>query len=222
MRNDTKQASRIWRFRQKRVWIEGLVAVVIGVAMLILIERIAQWGKYQGWTVYHSPDSSLASDFIGTLAVDVQDWVWVGTNDGLSVLDPDGNWATYTKANSGLPSDSVPTLAIDGQGRVWTNAGVRLSVLDPDGSWTTYKSLPKEMAWSGRRVDALAVDRHDRVWAISGVGLGVLGPDGRWETYHPNPLDFGASHSRSGSPAHSLAGPSVGGNRRQWPERAGP
>jgi ligand-binding sensor domain-containing protein len=133
---------------------------------------------------------------VRALAIDSQDRVWVGTDHGVSVLEPDGRLTTYTPENSGLGGDWVEALAIDSQYRVWVatrnflGAGKEtysLNVLESDGRLTTYTSKN----WLGDHITALAIDSQDRVWMATMSRLNVLESDGRLTTYTPENSGLG-------------------------------
>lgn len=68
---------------------------------------------------------------INTIAVDKQDQIWVGTDDGLFRLDTAGNWTAFNESNSGLPSNWVKKVLMDPQGQVWVATYKGLSMIDP-------------------------------------------------------------------------------------------
>jgi len=60
------------------------------------------------------------SDFITTVAPDTGDIVWVGTNQGLALLDArTGTYTWYSTQNSQLPANLVSPYAVTPDGRVW-------------------------------------------------------------------------------------------------------
>lgn len=92
--------------------------------------------QMRNWTVYDTANSNLPSNAIRALAVDKQEQMWAGTENGAAVLR-DSQWVTYTMANSGLVSNMVNAIAVDDLGRVWFGTDAGISVKDGE-EWSTY------------------------------------------------------------------------------------
>jgi len=70
------------------------------------------------WAVYNINNSGLLNNNINSLAIDNQDFLWIGTDGGLFIYN--GNyWTSYTTSNSNLPSNMVKALAIDNLQNIW-------------------------------------------------------------------------------------------------------
>jgi ligand-binding sensor domain-containing protein len=88
------------------------------------------------WTTYDVPQWGRLSnpefydDEINSLAMDKQGRLWIGTWDGLFVLDSNGNWLAYTHVNSGLDPDYIKALTVDDSGRLWMATFHEVIVLD--------------------------------------------------------------------------------------------
>ncbi|MCK4416946.1 MAG: T9SS type A sorting domain-containing protein [Candidatus Latescibacteria bacterium] len=67
------------------------------------------------WLVFDTDNSELPDNYIRSLAIDVQDNLWIGTGyGGLAKFDGE-NWLVYD-----IGSYDVRALAIDTQGKIWT------------------------------------------------------------------------------------------------------
>jgi ligand-binding sensor domain-containing protein len=92
------------------------------------------WGyglfRYDGnsWIGFDSSNSNLPSNFINALAIDAQNQLWVGTNDGLAVFNG-SIWKIYNSANSPLPSDYIGSLTVSSTGKIWIGTPSHISVL---------------------------------------------------------------------------------------------
>ena len=96
---------------------------------LNLLDR--RTGRFQHFQHRAGDGSSLPTDAVHSLYVDVAGALWVGTHSGLSQLQPDGqSFRTYTTRN-GLPSDVVYAIANDRQGRLWLSTNNGLAAFDP-------------------------------------------------------------------------------------------
>jgi len=132
-----------------------------------------------GWRVYRFPVYDLVLSEGGE--------AWIGGENGVRVLFPDGHSVEYAFSDMGPQTEYpdishlVVSLAIEDSGRIWvgTDYGV-LRDLGPEGTWGLHM-LP---ILQGQSVSALAVDEADRVWVgTSRSGLNVLSPDEAWTQY---------------------------------------
>lgn len=106
--------------------------------------------------------------------------VWVGTEEGIVVLE-EGQWSRLDDDGSlGLDEVFVSALLLDSQDRIWVGTwgeGIRLF---EDGEWTTYGTdhgLPDDRIWT------FYEDSAGRVWVGSKGGVVVFEEDGRRTVY---------------------------------------
>jgi ligand-binding sensor domain-containing protein len=143
-------------------------------------------------THYYTGNSSLQSDYIqGGIAVDTNNNIWVGTDQGVAKFNG-STWTSYTISN-GLPSDNIICITVDKYNNVWVGT-------DGDGiakyngsTWTTYTQHS-----TNNNVDSLcdnsihyiAGDINGDVW-FGSWGSGVSKLNGTtWTTYKTGlPLD---------------------------------
>jgi gliding motility-associated-like protein len=86
------------------------------------------------WTMYNRSNSPLPNDTIMYLQGDIQNRIWVATNNGLARFDGT-NWTVYTTANSPLPNQAILSIAVDALGNKWIaspDALVRFNEITPD------------------------------------------------------------------------------------------
>ncbi|MCL6100787.1 MAG: PEGA domain-containing protein, partial [Bacteroidetes bacterium] len=80
--------------------------------------------KFDGssWQTFRTTNSGLGGNFVLSLAVDVQNKIWIGTNAfGISVFDGK-NWQVYNMSNMKLSlnvGNGVNSIAVDNSGIVW-------------------------------------------------------------------------------------------------------
>jgi ligand-binding sensor domain-containing protein len=84
-----------------------------------------------GWTVYNSRNSDLASDAVRDILIAHDGVVWFATKNGLSVLS-NGAWSTYYATN-GLPSNGITNLLLIDD-LLWLSTNRSLGVLDTAGT----------------------------------------------------------------------------------------
>lgn len=119
-----------------------------------------------GRMVYEAPaaDSPLRTAY-SRMLVDARDRVWVGSNEGLVIRQPDGTMHAASKAFGLPPGDAWPYQGADGT--LWVVAQDSLYRLDGDTLVLVHK-----LTGAGR-VTALLQDRHGDLW-IGTESAGVL------------------------------------------------
>jgi len=119
-----------------------------------------------GRTVYEAPaaDSPLRTAY-SRMLVDARDRIWVGSNEGLVIRDPDGAMHAASKEFGLPPGYAWPYLAADGT--LWVVAQDNLYRLEGD-QLVLVHTLP-----GAGRVTALLQDRHGDLW-IGTESVGVL------------------------------------------------
>lgn len=144
-----------------------------------------------GWTHYSSADG-LAGNFANDLAIDSRGWVWVATDDGMSVFDGQ-SWRTYGLTD-GLPSQNVKTIAIDPQGQVWCGTDKGLARFTGQG-WTSWNTTSGLIADDVR---ALYIGPNGVVWYGAPEGAGYF--DG--QQWYKITTESGLSSNEIHAPRH--------------------
>jgi diguanylate cyclase (GGDEF)-like protein len=119
-----------------------------------------------GRTVYEAPaaDSPLRTAY-ARMVIDARDRIWVGSNDGLVIRDPDGTVHAASKEYGLPPGLAWPYMAPDGT--LWVVAQDRLYRLQGQALVLVH-TLP-----GAGRMTTLLQDRHGDLW-IGTESLGVL------------------------------------------------
>ena len=134
---------------------------------------VARWDRktdrFQHFT--HDPldPASLASDKVRTLLIDKAGRIWVGTEDGLDVLDPLTHRARHFRHVDGdarsLSSSRIFALHGDSRGRLWvgTDGGLSLYDTTTDG-FVNFDLRADKNAPNDARVRAIRADREGMLW----------------------------------------------------------
>ena len=137
------------------------------------------------WNNYTTSNSSLPSNYVGTIAVDNNNVVWLNCRDprypdkmgaefGLGLTRFDGStWKTYNRATSPLPSDCFWDVQVDADNRIWiaTAGDVGLVCFD-ETTWTTYDTDNSGIALNEGTKITLDPKR-DLIWLTQYPGLGL-------------------------------------------------
>lgn len=119
--------------------------------------------------------SSLAENFITSLALAPDGSLWVGTqDDGVDRFDPDTGRFTHHVHDAGAPGslgdDEVFTVMVDRQGRLWVGTDKGLDRLDkPNGPFHHYHTGSTQP--NGDRILTLYQDAAGQVWVGSDHGV---------------------------------------------------
>jgi ligand-binding sensor domain-containing protein len=116
------------------------------------------------WTIY-TPAAGLLSDYVTALAVDAQDHVWIGTEQGLAQFDGK-SWTSFTTAN-GLPHNHVTDLASTPEGGLWVTTDGGGAVYYDGQAWTNLLTV----GIADRVVNALAEGQDGSIWAATAGGV---------------------------------------------------
>ena len=124
-------------------------------------------------------EPTLSDNLIYAILVDSKDRVWVGTNNGLNLLEPGEDKFLILKSEpgnrQGLASNTVRTIMEDSEGRIWIGmvGGGVAQFNETDGSFKTYT---ESEGLSGDDVTALRVDKNGRIWVGTHNGISILDP----------------------------------------------
>ena len=137
------------------------------------------------WSNYTTSNSSLPSNYVGAIAVDNNNVVWLNCRDprypdkmgaeyGLGLTRFDGNtWTTYNSNNSPLPSDCFWDVQVDADNRLWIATAGDVGLVCFDGTeWTTYDTDNSGIALN--EVTKITLDsKRDLIWLTQYPGLGI-------------------------------------------------
>ncbi|NJN26674.1 MAG: hypothetical protein HC819_12200 [Cyclobacteriaceae bacterium] len=142
-----------------------------------------QSGQYQH---YLSADSAnaLVNNNILSLLIDSRGWVWAGTDQGLSVFDPQKQNFKHIAMDRqypgrGIVGNFVRKIIEDKQGNIWIGAAGLNSGIScynsQTGGFSHYQNIAGEdQSLINNGVFALAFDDEGRLWAGTDEGLDVI------------------------------------------------
>lgn len=173
-----------------RVWIGTDYA-------LNVVEPDSSWIIYTGthdgiWTK-STNDSKGAR--IQAVAIDKLERTWVGTLDGLYVLDSNGQWTTYDeKSKTVYEHYTSSAIVIDRFNRICAANNDGLRVFLPDGTKIFYTKENSELP--DDYITALAEDRQGNIWVGTRTkGIAVIDPNGQWRLHQVNDSQNGLTEN---------------------------
>jgi len=138
------------------------------------------------YTFRHFLQGNLSQQEIRIIRSDKNNWMWVGTDDGVCVFHPDSiiqnpsHFYRYTYENNYLPGNEVKAIHYDSQGRIWLGTmGGGISVCTPKDDYanlhfthyTTADGLINNMLLS------IIEDQEKKIWITTGYGISRLDPE---------------------------------------------
>jgi ligand-binding sensor domain-containing protein len=88
-------------------------------------------GNY--WYVYHTGNTDIPSNTVGSIVCDADGLLWIATNRGIASFDKNSKWEILNKYNSELPSDQINYMNFDNKGNLWISTNVGLVVYRKGG-----------------------------------------------------------------------------------------
>lgn len=127
---------------------------------------------------YNDLKHSISSDWVFSVCCDNKDRIWVGSVDGISVIDKKNSFITSYKANNGKPlslsNNIVLSILQDSKGKIWcaTNYGLNLYLPEKDGFkvYTSKNGLPND------NVTGIIEDKRSDLWITTYKGLSRYNP----------------------------------------------
>ncbi len=126
-------------------------------------------------------NEGILNNRIRAIAFDDQDQRWVGTSDGITVLDDQDQFSTNHTTMFTLPApdtlNPIEDVKVDGYGNVWVGVYVDYLVTEGgicayDGSgWVDYDVSDGLV---GPVVRALAIDDNNNVWVATSTGVSKI------------------------------------------------
>ena len=129
--------------------------------------------------------------FIHTFCEDDQNNIWIGTEDGISILNKKDDKITriISDENSGnrLLSNSINCIYKDNAGSMWIGTNVGVNFYNPLSSQFTWikKQYNHPLSLSENQVLSILKDRNNNTWVGEVNSLDKINPDGKTITRYP-------------------------------------
>nr|WP_181716104.1 hypothetical protein [Flavobacterium sp.]QJS06628.1 two-component system sensor histidine kinase/response regulator [Flavobacterium sp.] len=126
------------------------------------------------WTVFTQQNSELPWDMTRAVANDLENNIWIGTDNGIVKIN-NGKWEHFNSKNTSISSpaynknetQSVRNLEVDKSNNKWFIAGWDVYKYDNNKSWTKYDSINSPINWARK----IFVDHSNNVWFTSWDGV---------------------------------------------------
>ncbi len=182
---------------ENRAWIANGDFFGGGLNVLSAGEKAGEAGDDQ-MTTFTMQNSGLPGHFVTSVAIGLDQDLWVGTTTGAAHLGygaspfrkQDDLWTTYTTANSGIAANHIRGIALDAAGNAWFSLATGgVSVHTTTDEWVTFS---EEDGLVFNAVNAVAVDLDGNLWfGTDGEGISVLNSGGtiadksddQWRTF---------------------------------------
>lgn len=127
----------------------------------------------KSWTVFTQQNSELPWDMTRAVANDLDNNIWIGTDNGIVKIN-NGKWEHFNSKNTSISSpaynknetQSVRDLEVDKTNNKWFVAGWDVYKYD-NKNWTKYDSINSPINWARK----IFVDHSNNVWFTSWDGV---------------------------------------------------
>ena len=127
----------------------------------------------KSWTVFTQQNSELPWDMTRAVANDLDNNIWIGTDNGIVKIN-NGKWEHFNSKNTSISSpaynknktQSVRDLEVDKTNNKWFVAGWDVYRYD-NKNWTKYDSINSPINWARK----IFVDHSNNVWFTSWDGV---------------------------------------------------
>lgn len=125
------------------------------------------------WTLFTQQNSELPWDMTRAVANDLDNNIWIGTDNGIVKIS-NGKWEHFNSKNTSIPSpaynknqtQSVRNLEVDNSNNKWFIMGWDVYKYD-NKNWTKYDSINSPIKWARN----IFVDRKNNIWFTSWDGI---------------------------------------------------
>ena len=138
----------------------------------------------------YTTDDGLINNTVNCLAIDVDDNLWFGTQEGVSFFDGI-NWTNFdVNSHPNLVSNTITAIAVDRDNNLWVGTDFGVSRFD-GATWTTYTD---DDGLADNRVRFINQDSQGNMWFANNDGISIF--DGtNWVSYvRDDGLPFGGTN----------------------------
>ena len=137
--------------------------------------------------INYTTAEGLIDNSVNYIAIDHDEAVWFGTQNGISKWDGT-SWTEYTTSNSsGLVHNTISCIAFESDNTVWVGTDFGVSHFDGT-TWTTYD---QNSGLADNRVRHIFIDDSDVIWIGSSDGVSIFDGQNWWALTSADGIPFG-------------------------------
>ncbi|MFZ5516549.1 MAG: hypothetical protein ACOY90_07905 [Candidatus Zhuqueibacterota bacterium] len=149
---------------------------------------IAVYTAARDWQ-YFAEQEGFLSMFVNTVSFDANHRVWIGSEEGVNVLDynntlfdkTDDDLSGTLQVVDGLEANVVKDLAVDSDNIVWISTSGGMNYWDPS---TNPPSVKTQAGLLSNTINAIEVDIRNNKWFGTSEGVSLLASDGYTLTHY--------------------------------------
>jgi signal transduction histidine kinase/ligand-binding sensor domain-containing protein len=182
--------------------------LIIFILLLQTVKPVAQVTGNNNIVLYSITEANgLSDDHVQCVLKDKRGFVWIGTSDGLNLMD--GSSITiyrHSDADSAsLISSDIHCLAEDTSYNIWIGTPDGLSCFSEKKENFISAAPPGSPYGNSHFINAIVVDKKNRVWCSTDGGLFLFDPDSHsFQHYYINSRDDGNRISLSNKLTHII------------------
>ncbi|OYQ36268.1 hypothetical protein CHU95_05660 [Niveispirillum lacus] len=149
-----------------------------------LLRQSLSDGQTTSFTADPARPDSLSNNEVWAILPRSDGTAWVGTANGLNLLQPDGTFRRFHREVNrpgSLPHDYVAALTLDSRGRLWlgtTGGGVALMVREPtEDQPPVFRTVTRQHGLPSNTIASLLPGSDGRIWVSTDNGLAAIDPD---------------------------------------------
>lgn len=160
----------------------------------------------KGYTFRHFLNSNYNQREVRCMANDTNQWMWVGTDDGVCVFHPDSliaspqNYYCYNFDNGKLPGKQIKHILCDSKGRMWLGllGGGLCLCTSTDYSNLTFTRFSVGNGLVNNSVQSIVEDDDGKLWISTEYGISRFSPEtGNFENFFLSSTVLGNVYSES-------------------------
>lgn len=139
----------------------------------------------------YTVDDGLINNTVNCLAIDDNDNLWFGTQEGVSFFDGT-DWTNYdVNSHPELINNTITAIAVDADGNVWLGTDFGVSKFDG----TTFTNYTDDDGLADNRVKYINQDAVGNIWIANNDGISIFDGTSNWTNYTmADGLPFGGAN----------------------------
>lgn len=137
--------------------------------LFILLASAVAANAQSPWTIYNEDNSDLPTNQVNKIVIDAANNKWIGTENGLVVIDAAENWTIYNTDNSGIPGNEIRSIYVENDGSFWVGTFFNGLGHYNGTDWEIF--TPANSPLPDYQVKAINKDANDTMWIGTPSGL---------------------------------------------------